>query len=108
MATYRLPTAAVSNSQPIAYIQVGRLLADQDRVLGQILLTVLLACGGAAIVVGLASWYLAGRSLGPARKAWEQQQVFVANASHELRTPVTLIRASAEYALRQCPATGNR
>jgi signal transduction histidine kinase len=106
VATYRLPAAAVTSSQPIAYIQVGRELADQGRVLGQILLTVLLACGGAAVVVGVASWYLAGRSLGPARKAWEQQQVFVANASHELRAPVTLIRASTEYALRQCPVSG--
>jgi signal transduction histidine kinase len=106
VVTYRLPAAAVSSSQPIAYIQAGRELADQGRVLGQILLTVLLACGGAAVAVGLASWYLAGRSLGPARKAWEQQQVFVANASHELRAPVTLIRASTEYALRQCPVPG--
>jgi signal transduction histidine kinase len=106
VATYPLPASAVSFSQPIAYVQAGRLVADQNHVLGQILLTVLLSCGGAAIVVGLASWYLAGRSLGPARKAWEQQQIFVANASHELRTPVTLIRASAEYALRQYPAKG--
>lgn len=106
VATYRLPASAVSNSQPIAYIQAGRLLADQNHVLGQILLTVLLACGGAAVVVGLVSWYLAGRSLGPAAKAWEQQQIFVANASHELRAPVTLIRASTEYVLRQCATTG--
>ncbi len=106
VATYRLPTSAVSESQPIAYVQAGRLLVDQNHVLGQILLTVLLACGGAAVVVGVASWYLAGRSLGPARKAWEQQKVFVANASHELRAPVTLIRASTEYALRQCSTTG--
>jgi signal transduction histidine kinase len=106
VATYRLPASAVSESQPIAYIQAGRLLADQNRVLSQILLTVLLACGGAAVVVGLVSWYLAGRSLGPAAKAWEQQQIFVANASHELRAPVTLIRASTEYALRQYAATG--
>jgi signal transduction histidine kinase len=105
VATYRLPAAAVSSSQPIAYIQVGRLLDDQNYVLDQILLTVLLACGGAAAVVGLVSWYLAGRSLGPAAKAWEQQQIFVANASHELRAPVTLIRASTEYALRQWATT---
>jgi signal transduction histidine kinase len=104
VATYRLPSSVTSNDQPIAYVQAGRLLADQNHVLGQILLTVLLACGGAAILVGLASWYLAGRSLGPARRAWEQQQVFVANASHEFRAPVTLIRASAEYALRECSA----
>ena len=105
VATYRLPGSAVSSTQPIAYIQAGRMLTDQNHLLGRILLTVLLACAGAAVVVGLASWYLAGRSLRPARKAWELQQVFVANASHELRTPVTLIRASAEYALRQHGST---
>jgi signal transduction histidine kinase len=105
VATYRLPASAVSSSQPVAYVQVGRLLSDQNRVLDQILLTVLLACAAAAVIVGFVSWYLAGRSLGPARRAWEQQQMFVANASHELRAPLTLIRASAEYALRQCGRT---
>ncbi len=102
VVTYRLPDSSVSSIQPIAYLQAGRMLTDQNHLLGQILLIVLLACAGAAAVVGLASWYLAGRSLTPARQAWELQQVFVANASHELRTPVTLIRASTEYALRQC------
>jgi signal transduction histidine kinase len=105
VATYRLPASAVSSDQPVAYIQAGRLLADQNRVLSQILWTVLLVCGGAALAVGLASWYLAGRALRPAQKAWTQQRVFVANASHELRAPVTLIRASAEYALRECSST---
>jgi signal transduction histidine kinase len=54
--------------------------------------------------LGAASWWLAGRSLIPTQRAWEQQQTFVANASHELRTPVTLMRASAEVALRGLPA----
>ena len=69
VATYRLPDSAVSSTQPIAYIQAGRMLTDQNHLLGQILLTVLLACAGAAVVVGLASWYLAGRSLRPAQKS---------------------------------------
>jgi signal transduction histidine kinase len=38
--------------------------------------------------------------MGPAQRAWDQQQAFVSNASHELRTPLTLIRATAEYGLR--------
>jgi signal transduction histidine kinase len=32
--------------------------------------------------------------------AWNQQQAFIANASHELRAPLTVIRADAEYGLR--------
>jgi signal transduction histidine kinase len=62
------------------------------------------------VLMGAASWWLAGRSIRPAQQAWKHQQSFVANASHELRTPLTLLRASAEVALRGLPAgdTDNR
>jgi signal transduction histidine kinase len=81
-------------------LQLGRSMGDQDRVLSQIL-TSLLALGGlSAVALAIASWWLAGRSLAPAEQAWEKQQTFVANASHELRTPLTLMRASAEVAAR--------
>lgn len=81
-------------------LQLGRTMGDQDRVLAQ-LLTALLALGGlSAVALTIASWWLAGRSLVPAEQAWEKQQAFVANASHELRAPLTLLRASAEVAER--------
>jgi signal transduction histidine kinase len=54
--------------------------------------------------LALSSWWLAGRSLGPAQKAWDQQQSFISNASHELRTPLTLMRATADFGLRAHPA----
>ncbi len=82
-------------------LQVGRLLRDQDRVLEQYLVGLLILAGLSSIVLGLGSWWLSGRSLGPAQQAWNHQQSFVSNASHELRTPLTLIRATADYALRQ-------
>jgi len=53
-----------------------------------------------AIIIGIASWWLAGRALRPAEDAWARQLRFIASASHELRAPLTLIRASAEVALR--------
>jgi len=81
-------------------VQLGRLLTDQDRVLKR-LLAGLLTLGGACVLgMGAGSWWLAGRSIRPARQAWQRQQSFVANASHELRTPLTLLRATAEVALR--------
>ncbi len=79
---------------------MGRLLSDQDGVLQRLEMG-LLALGGVSIfLLGFASWWLAGRSLKPAQEAWERQQHFVANASHELRAPLTLMRASTEVALR--------
>jgi signal transduction histidine kinase len=95
LLTYRLSVPGLP-----AWVQLGRLLNDQARVLGQ-LLTGLLTLGATSILLlGAASWWLAGRSLLPAQKAWDQQQTFVANAGHELRTPLTLIRAGVEVAMR--------
>src|SRR5215208_1240821 len=36
----------------------------------------------------------------PVRDAFDRQRVFIADASHELKTPLTLIRADAEVVIR--------
>jgi signal transduction histidine kinase len=50
-------------------------------------------------LVGLAAWVLAARTLRPIREAHARQRRFVADASHEMRTPLTTILSSAEGAL---------
>ncbi len=99
LLTYRLPPG-----QTAAAVQVGQPLEDQNRVLQQLLSSLLGLGAVAAVLLGLGSWGLAGRALRPAQQAWERQQTFVANASHELRTPLTLMRASAEVARRSLPS----
>jgi signal transduction histidine kinase len=44
-------------------------------------------------------WLLAGRVLGPLEDSYRAQRQFVANASHELRAPLTRLRALSEVAL---------
>ncbi|MDZ4718075.1 MAG: ATP-binding protein [Roseiflexaceae bacterium] len=99
-ARVRLLTYRLDGAVGPAAIQVGRVLSDQDTILRGLLSGLLLLGLPVAMLVGGASWWMAGRSLLPARQAWERQQTFVANASHELRTPITLVRASTEVALR--------
>lgn len=96
----RLLSYRIGDADNLGVVQVGRSLADQDHILNQLLIGLLILGGFSVVLVGLGSWWLAGRSLKPAQQAWDKQQAFVANASHELRTPLTLLRASAEVAQR--------
>ncbi len=42
---------------------------------------------------------MAGRAIRPARESFERRRAFVADASHEPKTPITLIQADSEVAL---------
>jgi signal transduction histidine kinase len=103
---YRLMTLRLVSAGSTIYLQAGRSLADQDQTLASLLTGLLVLAVLVTLAIGLASWWLAGRSLIPAERAWEQQQALVANASHELRAPLTVLRATAELAQRQVSGQG--
>jgi two-component system sensor histidine kinase CiaH len=48
----------------------------------------------------LAGYFLAGKTLSPIEEVVEEQKRFVADASHELKTPLTALQTSIEVALR--------
>jgi signal transduction histidine kinase len=100
--------ARVSGSRGVVSVLAGRSMADVDRLL-QNLLSRFLAVGlGVTVALGIACWWLAGRSLRSAQESWEKQREFIANASHELRAPLTLLRMSAELARRKTAEADER
>lgn len=70
-------------------------LEAKDKLIANLVLTniIILLCGG------VLSYYLALRTLKPIEDAHEAQSIFAANASHELRTPITAMRSETEVAL---------
>ena len=51
------------------------------------------------ILSAVVAWLLAGRALGPIESAFESQRRFMADASHELRTPVAILQGEVGVAL---------
>src|SRR5215204_3744785 len=87
------------SGEVVGVIQYARSLEGVQQTIGRLVLVLLpLALGGLGAVL-FGGLYMAGRAMRPARESFEKQRAFVADASHELKTPLTLIRADAEMVL---------
>jgi signal transduction histidine kinase len=99
----RLLTERVVNARGdlVALLQTGFVLTQNDQQRSTILVTIalvsLIGLLGAAVV----TLVVTTRAMGPIRAAFNAERRFVASASHELRTPVAVVRASAEILQRE-------
>ena len=62
-------------------------------------LTALLLLAGASAGFFAAGWFLSRWLVRPVEEGWKRQQQFVADASHELKTPLTVLLADADILL---------
>ncbi len=92
---------ADEQSSGVAYLQAGFVLTLNDEQAATLLRTIaivgLIGLAGAAAL----TFVITGRALVPIRSAFARERRFVATSSHELRTPIAVIRSTAEVLDRE-------
>ncbi|MGZ8438632.1 MAG: sensor histidine kinase [Candidatus Limnocylindrales bacterium] len=98
----RLLTVPVAHDGAVVgYVQGGFVLDLHDRQSASLVASVATVAVAGLLGAALVTLVVTGRSLIPIRRTFEAQGRFVADASHELRTPAALIRANAEVLDRE-------
>lgn len=72
--------------------------AARESALGELAESILLIDALAAVLLVAASHALAARAIAPLEEAFRRERRFLADVAHELRTPLSVVRATAEVA----------
>ncbi len=93
-------SSVLPSGRPLVAIAVADEIELEDRYAS------LIAAFGASalaavVLVAVGGWIVAGKSAAPVEEAVAHMRRFMADAAHELRTPVTVVRARAEVALQR-------
>lgn len=87
-----IPITIDEQNYSITFLDV----TESNRALVQLLATLLLVGFSTLIVIFAVSLSFANRAIKPIREAWDKQKQFVADASHELKTPLSIIHANCD------------
>lgn len=74
-------------------------ITTERRILGQLAFILLLIAVAAMIITVFISLFFANRSIKPIEEAYNKQKQFIADASHELKTPLTTINTNIDVLL---------
>lgn len=96
---YAAPVALSSGERRVV-VAAGEVLEIDHQYPG-LLAAFAAAAAAALILAGAGGWMLAVRSTRPVDAAFNRMRQFTADAAHELRTPVAVLKGHAEVALRR-------
>lgn len=83
----------------LGYLQVATPLSETQQGLQELRMVLTLSVPIALGLIALTGWSLSGFAMQPIRQAYQQLQRFTADASHELRSPISAILTNAQLGL---------
>ncbi|CAN5746303.1 hypothetical protein BH18ACT11_BH18ACT11_25670 [soil metagenome] len=96
----RVATSPAVQSGTLVVLQVARSPAVVQGTVDRLILVLSTVGLGALILAAAGGLFMSRRAMRPVQEAFGRQRTFIADASHELKTPLTLIRADAEVLSR--------
>jgi two-component system, OmpR family, manganese sensing sensor histidine kinase len=85
--------------QVLGYLRVSHPWFEVTKPSRQLILDLALGTGLMVISVGASGWFLSGKAMEPVGESYQRLKQFTADASHELRSPITLIQTNVQVAL---------
>ena len=85
-----------SSGEVIAIVQAAQSRETVTSTIRSLVLVLVPVGLGALLLAFVGGLYMSRRAMHPVQDSFDRQRTFIADASHELKTPLTLIRADAE------------
>jgi|GEM_PF-1426670 Signal transduction histidine kinase len=88
------------SNTPVKTVQIVTEISAEVHYLNRLLWSIGIGVGIGAVLSVITGYVLARRALVPIQRAWDKQQQFIADASHELRSPLSVVQGQAQILLR--------
>ncbi|MBW4634288.1 MAG: HAMP domain-containing histidine kinase [Iphinoe sp. HA4291-MV1] len=85
--------------QVLGYLRVSHPWFEVTKPSRQLIFDLALGTGLMVFSVAASGWFLSGKAMEPVHESYQRLKQFTADASHELRSPITLIQTNVQVAL---------
>lgn len=94
--------------QVLGYLRVSHPWFEVTKPSQQLAFDLSLGIGLMVLSVAMSGWFLSGKAMEPVRDSYQRLKQFTADASHELRSPITLIQTNVQVALAELESVGGQ